>query len=97
MPQRRKGGKDQGIRSRQEKLFLERRQYYQDGLGKKGHTKIYAKVMEVIGRMRQKYPWASKLYEVNVQADEIPQKKAKVKDIVCVATPNRNIDKSTNI
>jgi hypothetical protein len=30
--------KDQGIRSRQERLFLKRLQYYQDGLGKKGHT-----------------------------------------------------------
>jgi transposase len=73
--------KDQGIRSRQERLFLERLQYYQDGLGKKGHTKIYAKVMEMIGRLREKYPRASKLYEVNVQADETPGKKAKVKTI----------------
>ena len=70
-------GKDQGIRSRQEKLFLERLQYYHDGLGKKGHTKLYPKVVEMIGRLREKYPRASKLYEVNVAADEPPATKAK--------------------
>jgi transposase len=37
--------------------------------------------MEMIGRLREKYPRASKLYEVNVQADETPGKKAKVKTI----------------
>ena len=70
-------GKDQGIRSRHEKLFLERLQYYHDGLGKKGHTKLYPKVVEMIGRLREKYPRASKLYEVNVAADEPPATKAK--------------------
>ncbi len=74
--------KDQGIRSRQEKLFLERLSYYQDGLVKKGHTKRYSKVIEMIGRLREKHPRASKLYEVDVQADEAPGKKAKAKAIV---------------
>jgi len=75
-------GKDQGIRSRQEKLFLERLQYYHDGLGKKGHTKLYPKVIEMIGRLREKYPRASKLYDVDVAADESPGKKVKAKAIV---------------
>lgn len=74
--------KDRGIRSRQEKLFLERLNYYQEGLDKKGHTKLYSKVLEMIGRLRQKYPRASKLYEVYVQADEVIGKKAKAKTIV---------------
>lgn len=70
-------GKDQGIRSRQEKLFLERLQYYHQGLGKKGHTKFYPKVVEMIGRLREKYPRASKLYDVNVVAEEKPGPKRK--------------------
>ena len=73
--------KDQAIRSRQETLFLERLQYYQDGLGKKGHTKVYHKVVEMVGRLREKYPRASKLYDVEVIAEQRPGKKAQAKAI----------------
>lgn len=73
--------KEQGMRGRQEKLFLERLQYYQDGLGQKGRTKLYPKVLEMIGRLREKYPRASKLYEVEVVADQ-PGPKVKAKAIV---------------
>lgn len=62
--------KDYGIRSRQERLFIERLQYYHDGLCKKGHTKNYAKVIEMIGRLREKYPQASKQYDVEVVAQD---------------------------
>ncbi len=75
-------GKDHGIRSRQENLFLERLQYYQDGLAKKGHTKLYPKVVELIGRLREKYPRASKLYDVEVIPEQTPDKKVKAKAIV---------------
>lgn len=75
-------GKDHGIRTRQENLFLERLQYYQDGLGKKGRTKLYPQVVELIGRLREKYPRASKLYDVEVIAEEAPGKKVKAKAIV---------------
>lgn len=64
--------KDQSIRGRQEQLFLERLQYYKNGLLKKGHTKLYGKVVEMIGRLREKHPRASKLYDVEV----IPEKQA---------------------
>jgi len=58
--------KDRGIRTRQESLFVERLSYYHDGLSIKGHTKNYIKVIEMIGRLREKYPGASKLYDVEV-------------------------------
>jgi len=74
--------KDQGIRSRQERLFVERLQYVHNGLDKKGHTKHYPKVIEMIGRLREKYPRASKLYDVQVLADETPGVKAKARAIV---------------
>jgi len=75
-------GKDHAIRDRQEKLFLERLQYYQDGFGKKGHTKLYPKVLEMIGRLREKYPRASKLYDVKVIPEENPGAKIKAKAVI---------------
>lgn len=75
-------GKDYGIRSRQEALFIERLKYYHDGLGKKGRTKSYAKIIEMIGRLRQKYPRASKVYEVNVIPENKPVKSVKAKAVV---------------
>jgi transposase len=80
-------GKDQGIRSRQERLFIERLQYYHNGLDKKGRTKCYPKVVEMIGRLRQKHPRASKLYEVEVMADSTPGPKARAKAIVWKKRP----------
>lgn len=76
-------GKDEGIRTCQENLFIERLEYYLDGLGKKGRTKSYPKIIEMIGRLREKYPRASKLYEVEVIPGDSPRKKTIVaKDIV---------------
>ena len=74
--------KDYGIRNRQEQLFVERLQYYHDGLGKKGHTKRYAKVVEMIGRLREKYPRASKLYEVTVVPEDKPVKSVNARAVV---------------
>jgi transposase len=74
--------KDKGIRSRQEALFVERLEYYRDGLSKRGHTKSYTKLLEMVGRLREKYPRASKQYEVTVVADEGDVKKKNAKDIV---------------
>ena len=77
--------KDRSIRTRQEDLFIERLEYYKSGLGKKGRTKGYAKLIEMIGRLREKYPRASKFYSVTVVPckDEPETKnKAKAKDII---------------
>jgi hypothetical protein len=69
--------KDRAIRTQFEKLFIERLEYYKSGLTKKGHTKKYTKVIEMIGRLRQKYPRASKVYEVEVIPEEQLSKKKK--------------------
>lgn len=68
-------GKDEGIRTRQENLFIERLEYYRDGLNKKGRTKSYPKIIEMIGRVREKYPRASKIYDVEVIPKENSDKK----------------------
>lgn len=85
--------KDRGIRGRQERLFVERLQYYHDGLGKKGHTKLYPKVVEMIGRLREKYPRASKLYDVQVLADESPGAKVLAKAIVWTKREGYDIER----
>lgn len=64
--------KDKGIRVTQEEHFIDRLEYYKNGLGKKGHTKSYTKIVEMIGRLREKYPRASKLYNVKVVLKENP-------------------------
>jgi transposase len=76
--------KDQAIRTRQERLFTERLQYLREGLNKKGRTKRYAKIVEMIGRLRERYPRASRLFEVEVIHDsELSKNKfATAKDIV---------------
>lgn len=71
--------KENSMLSRQEKLFLERLEYYKKGLSKKSHTKNYAKILEMIGRLREKYSGASKLYEVLVSQDDA--KKGNAADI----------------
>jgi transposase len=74
--------KDFGIRNRQEQMFVERLQYYHDGLGIKRRTKQYDKVVEMIGRLREKYPRASKLYDVTVVPEDKSGKKVKASAIV---------------
>ncbi len=38
-------------------------------MNKKGYTKRYDKVLEKVGRLREKYPKASKVYEITVVPD----------------------------
>ena len=67
---RKKTIKEQSMRTRVEELFVERLGYYCSGLNKKRGTKRYQKVIEMIGRLKEKYPAASRLYNVEV----IPEK-----------------------
>ena len=65
-----KAAKETSIRKRVEDLFLERLKYYKVGLSIPRRTKKYNKVIELIGRLKEKYPGAAKLYTVEV----IPEK-----------------------
>jgi len=62
--------KDSSIRGRQETLFPEGLESARKGLKKKGCTKNHSKVLEKISRLREKYPKASKVYEVTVWPDD---------------------------
>jgi len=65
-----KAAKETSMRTRVEKLFLERLSYYKKGLSLPNRTKKYRKVMELIGKLKEKYPKASKLYDVEVTPEK---------------------------
>jgi len=73
----RKRLKEASMMGRVEQLLLDRLKYYKNGLGKKNHVKKYSKVVEMIGRLKEKYSQAAGLYEITV----IPEKDG-AKDIV---------------
>jgi len=50
--------------------YEEALQKIENGLHKKGSTKKYGKVLEKLGRLKEKYKRVSRLYEVSVKADE---------------------------
>lgn len=65
-----KAAKEISMRQRVEDLFLERLEYYKAGLLIPRRTKKYNKIIELIGRLKEKYAGAAKLYTVEV----IPEK-----------------------
>lgn len=62
----RKRLKEASMMSRVEQLLLDRLEYYKRGLGKKNHVKKYVKVVEMVGRLKEKYSRAAQLYEITV-------------------------------
>lgn len=71
-----KAKKEQSMRTRVEGLFLERLAYYKAGLSLPHRTKKYTKALELVGRLKEKYPKAAKLYDVEV----IPEKEKQATD-----------------
>jgi transposase len=65
-----KKAKETSMRRRVEQLFLERLAYYRDGLSLPNRTKRYQKVVELVGKLKEKYPKASKLYTVQVSPEK---------------------------
>jgi transposase len=73
------------MRPRVEQLFTERLEYYRAGLNVTHRTKKYGKAVELVGKLKEKYPRAAKLYEVEVkpEADKpATDKSLKAVDIV---------------
>lgn len=58
--------KEASMTGRVEQLLLDRLKYYKSGLGKKHHVKKYSKVVEMIGRLKEKYSRAAQFYEITV-------------------------------
>jgi transposase len=66
----RKRMKEASMMGRAEQLLLDRLKYYKSGLDKKHHVKKYPKVVEMVGRLKEKYSRAAGLYDITV----IPEK-----------------------
>ncbi len=62
--------KEASMMGRVEQLLLDRLEYYKNGLGKKNHVKKYPKVVEMVGRLKEKYSRAAQLYEISVIAEK---------------------------
>ncbi|MFH0781540.1 MAG: transposase, partial [Pseudomonadota bacterium] len=70
--------KDQAIDDRVTSRLEEALRKLADGLTKKQCLKKYDKVMEQIGRLRQKYSRASKQYTISVEKDDISGNATKI-------------------
>jgi transposase len=62
--------KERGIKTRFEKRFEEQLQKVQNGLCRKHRTKKYEKVLEKIGRLKEKYRRAANRYDIHVEKDD---------------------------
>ena len=62
--------KESSMMGRVEQLLLDRLEYYKSGLGKKNRVKKYPRVVEMVGRLKEKYARAAQLYEITV----VPEK-----------------------
>lgn len=63
---KKKKAKEKSMRTRIERLFIERLKYFNKGLTRRHGTKNYQKVVEMIGRLKGKYPQIAKLYSLQV-------------------------------
>ena len=64
-----KNQKEKSMRTRVEQLFTERLEYYRAGLTVPHRTKRYSKAVELVGKLKEKYPKAAKLYDVEVKPE----------------------------
>lgn len=77
--------KETGIREKFEKLLIEKLQYYKEGLSLPKRLKNYEKLLENIGRLKEKYSRAAILYQIEVISENkkgLSSSKMKAIDIV---------------
>ena len=70
--------RQEAMAMRAETLLLERLQYLRDGLNRKNRIKLYPAVLQSIGRLKDKYPKAAKLYEISVIPGEPAKRTGKM-------------------
>lgn len=101
--------KDQAIQDRISERFEEDLKSLNDGLNKKGCVKIYDKVVEKLGRLKQKYSKAAKNYKVTIHKDKSTKKATKITweikknpdsadsnpGVYCLRTNLNNLDETT--
>jgi len=86
----RKAVKEAAMLSRVEKLFIEKLENQKKMVQNPGRSRLYFKMVESIGRLKEKYPKVAKLYSIEVIAaddDTTDIKKKKAKDVVWEKKP----------
>jgi transposase len=71
--------KEKSMHERVETNLLDRLNYYKSGLNKKNRAKSFEKIIELIGRLKEKYSKVAKLYNIEIKSND---DKSKVLDIV---------------
>ena len=74
--------KETGIRTQKETRFLAELTHLQSGLSIPRRTKSYTRILEILGRLKERYPSVSRLYEVTV----VPEADKEVTDPSLQAT-----------
>ena len=101
--------KEEAMQKRVQTLFIDKLQYLKDGLALKRRTKDYTKVLETIGRLKEKYPLISQYYSTIVTKDpdsdnaidiswsekKTLDNKSAINGIYCLRTNNKTMDEKT--
>ena len=101
--------KEEAMQKRVQTLFINKLQYLKDGLALKRRTKDYTKVLETIGRLKEKYPLISQYYSTIVTKDpdsdnaidiswsekKTLDNKSAINGIYCLRTNNKTMDEKT--
>jgi len=66
--------KESSMMDRVEQLLTDRLEYYRSGLTKKHRAKRYSKVVEMVGRLKEKYASVASCYDIEVIPDAGKQK-----------------------
>ena len=74
--------KETGMRTQKETRFLAELTHLQSGLSIPRRTKSYTRILEILGRLKERYPSVSRLYEVTV----VPEADKEVTDPSLQAT-----------
>jgi hypothetical protein len=101
--------KENAMQKRVQTLFLEKLQYLKDGLTQKRRTKEYEKVIEKIGRLKEKYSSIAQYYSIITTKDpnsanaidiqwsekKSLDKKSSINGVYCLRSNNKTMDEKT--
>jgi transposase len=101
--------KEKAMQARVSDLFIEKLNYFKEGLSIKRRTKVYETVIESIGRLKEKYPAIAQHYAISVTKDPIGpnaidvswkekpslNKKSEANGVYCLRSNNTTMDEET--
>ena len=101
--------KEEAMQKRVQTLFVESLQYLKDGLTLKRRAKNYEKIIERVGRLKQKYPTIAQYYNITVTKEKDGEnantiewsekvsldKKSSINGVYCLRSNNTTMDEKT--